>query len=122
MATITVQEINGPYVGSADTTPMSTLTWTAASTGADTIVIPNKRILLLLRNGGATPRAVTVASNFDAYGRKGDISGVNRRRRYLGPHLRAARLGADIGRQESVRDVRPRRRSYCGYRAGLRRH
>ncbi len=77
MATITVQAINGPYVGSADTTPMSTLTWTAASTGADTIVIPNKRILLLLRNGGATPRAVTVASNFDAYGRKGDISGTN---------------------------------------------
>ena len=77
MATITVQEINGPYVGSADTTPMSTLTWTAASTGADTIVIPNKRVLVLLRNGGATPRAVTVASNFDAYGRKADISGTN---------------------------------------------
>jgi hypothetical protein len=77
MATITVQEINGPYVGSADTTPMSTLTWTAASTAADTIVIPNKRLLLLLRNSGATPRAVTVASNFDAYGRKADISGTN---------------------------------------------
>lgn len=77
MATITVQEINGPYVGSADTTPMSTLTWTAASTGADTIVIPNKRVLVLLRNSGATPRAVTVASSFDAYGRKGDISGTN---------------------------------------------
>lgn len=77
MATITVQEINGPYVGSADTTPMSTLTWTAASTGADTIVIPNKRVLVLLRNTGATPRAVTVASSFDAYGRKADISGTN---------------------------------------------
>ncbi len=77
MATITVQSINGPYVGSADTTPMSTLTWTAASTGADTIVIPNKRVLVLLRNGGGTPRAVTVASNFDAYGRKADISGTN---------------------------------------------
>ena len=77
MATITVQEINGPYVGSADTTPMSTLTWTPASTAADTIVIPGKRLLLLLRNSGATPRAVTVASSFDAYGRKADISGTS---------------------------------------------
>ena len=74
MATITVQEINGPYVGSADTTPMSALTWTAASTAADTIVIPNHRLLLLVRNGGATPRLVTIASNYDAYGRKNDIS------------------------------------------------
>ncbi len=77
MATITVQAINGPSVGGAATTPMSTLAWTAGSCGAATIGIPNKRVLLLLRNGGATPRAVTVASNFDAYGRKADISGTN---------------------------------------------
>lgn len=74
MATITVQTINGPYVGSADTTPMSTLTWTAASTAADTIVIPGTRLLLLIRNAAATPRLVTVASSFDVYGRKADIS------------------------------------------------
>lgn len=77
MATITVQEINGPYVGSADTTPLSPLTWTPASTAVDTIVIPNKRVLVLLRNSGATPRAVTVSSSYDAYGRKNDISGTN---------------------------------------------
>ncbi len=77
MATITVQEINGPYVGSADTTPMSTLTWTAASTAADTIVIPGKRLLVLFRNSGASTRTIAISSSFDIYGRKADIAATN---------------------------------------------
>jgi len=77
MATITVQEPNGPYEPSSDTTPLSTLTWTAASTGADTIVIPAKRVLLLFRNSGASTRTVAIASSYDAFGRKADISATN---------------------------------------------
>lgn len=77
MATITVQEINGPYEPSSDTTPLSTLTWTAASTSADTVTIPNRRVLLIFRNSGASTRTITIASSFDAYGRKADISAVN---------------------------------------------
>lgn len=77
MTTIAVQEINGPYEPSSDTTPLSTLTWTAASTGTDTVVIPNKRVLLLFRNSGASTRTVAITSSFDAYGRKADISATN---------------------------------------------
>lgn len=77
MATITVQEINGPYEPSSDTTPISTLTWTAASTGTDTLTIPNKRVLLLFRNSGASTRTVAISSSFDAYGRKADIAATN---------------------------------------------
>ncbi len=77
MATITVQEINGPYVPSSDTTPLSTLTWTAASTGTDTVVIPAKRVLLIFRNSGASTRTVAITSSFDAYGRKADIPATN---------------------------------------------
>ena len=65
MGTISVQSINGPYEPSSDTTPLSTLVWTAASTGADTIVIPSGRVLLLFRNSGASARTITIASNYD---------------------------------------------------------
>lgn len=77
MATITVQEINGPYEPSSDTTPLSTLTWTAASTAADTVTIPNRRVLLLFRNSGASTRTIAISSSFDAYGRKADIAATN---------------------------------------------
>lgn len=77
MAEIAVQEINGPYEPSSDATPLSTLTWTAASTGADSIVMPGRRVLLLFRNSGASTRTITIASSFDPYGRKADISAVN---------------------------------------------
>lgn len=74
MATIEVQKINGPYVGSADTTPLTPIVWTAASTGADTVVIPRHRVLVLFHNAGASERTVSIASSFDAHGRKADIS------------------------------------------------
>lgn len=77
MATITVQTPNGPYVGSADTTPLSTLTWTAASTGTDTVIIPGQRVLLLFRNSGASVRTVAISSSFDSHGRKADIAATN---------------------------------------------
>ena len=48
MAAITVQEINGPYEPSSDTTPLSTLTWTAAETTGDTSTMPGRRVLVLL--------------------------------------------------------------------------
>ncbi len=77
MATISVQTINGSYEPSSDTTPLSTLTWTAASAAADTIVIPSGRVLLLFRNSGASARTITIASNYDAHGRKADITAVS---------------------------------------------
>lgn len=77
MATITVQEINGPYEPSSDTTPLSTLTWTPASTGTDTVVMTGQRVLLLFRNSGASVRTVAISSSYDAYGRKADIAATN---------------------------------------------
>ena len=77
MTAITVQEINGPYEPSSDTTPISTLTWTAASTGTDSVIIPNRRVLLLFRNSGASVRTIAISSSFDEYGRKADIAATN---------------------------------------------
>lgn len=77
MTTIAVQEINGPYEPSSDATPLSTLTWTAASTGADSIVMPGRRVLLLFRNSGASTRTIAIASSYDAFGRKADIAATN---------------------------------------------
>lgn len=78
MATeITVQKVNGPYVGSADTTPLTTLTWTAADTTGNSVVMPGSRVLLLFRNSGASTRTVTVPSSYDPYGRKADIPATN---------------------------------------------
>lgn len=78
MATeIAVQTINGPYVGSADTTPLSTLTWTAADTAGNYVVMPTGRVLLIFRNSGASTRTVAVGSSYDPYGRKADIAATN---------------------------------------------
>lgn len=78
MATeITVQTINGPYVGSADTTPLSTLTWTAATTTGNVVVMPGTRLLLLFRNSGASSRTIAISSSYDPYGRKADIAATN---------------------------------------------
>lgn len=77
MAEITVQEINGPYEPSSDTTPLSTLTWTAATTTGDTITMPGRKLLVLFRNSGASTRTIAVASSADAYGRKADIAATN---------------------------------------------
>ena len=78
MATeITVQKVNGPYVGSADTTPLTTLTWTAADTTGNTISFPGSRVLVIFRNSGASVRTVAVTSSADPYGRKGDIGATN---------------------------------------------
>lgn len=77
MATITVQEINGPYEPSSNATPISTLVWTPASTGVDTVVIPGERVLVLFRNSGASVRTVAVSSSYDTYGRKSDIAATN---------------------------------------------
>jgi hypothetical protein len=77
MTTIAVQEINGPYEPSSDTTPFSTLTWTAASAGTDNVIIPDKRVLLLFRNSGASTRTIAIASSYDAFGRKADIPATN---------------------------------------------
>lgn len=77
MADITVQEINGPYEPSSDTTPLSTLTWTAATTTGDTITMPGRKLLVLFRNSGASTRTYSVLSSPDAYGRKADIAATN---------------------------------------------
>lgn len=78
MATeITVQTINGPYVGSADATPLSTLTWTAADVAGNVVNMPGQRVLLLFRNSGASTRTVAFSSSFDPYGRKADIAATN---------------------------------------------
>lgn len=77
MATIPVQQVNGPYVPSNDTTPLTAVGWTAASTGTDTFTIPRKRALLVARNVGASTRTVAVSSSYDAYGRKADIPATN---------------------------------------------
>lgn len=77
MAAITVQEINGPYEPSSDTTPMSTLTWTACATTGDTITFPGERVLVLWRNSGASTRTITFSSSYDPYGRKADIAATN---------------------------------------------
>ena len=74
MATeITVQAVNGPYVGSSDTTPLSGLTWTAADTGGNYVVMPGSRVLIIWRNSGASSRTVAVSSSYDSYGRKADV-------------------------------------------------
>lgn len=78
MATaITEQTINGPYEPSSDTTPISTLTWTAADTNGNVVVMSTGRCLLLFRNSGASTRTVAVTSSFDPYGRKADIAATN---------------------------------------------
>lgn len=77
MATILAQELNGPYEPSSDTTPLSTLAWTAATPAGDTIIMPGRKMLLLAWNSGASTRTIAVASSFDNYGRKSDIPATN---------------------------------------------
>jgi len=54
-------------------------------------VIPSSRVLLLFRNSGASARTITIASNYDAHGRKADITAVSIAAgaiygRFLAPH------------------------------------
>ncbi len=78
MATaIEVQTINGPYVGSTDTTPLSTLTWTAAATTGNVVNMTTDRVLILFRNSGASTRTIAIPSSFDPFGRKADIAATN---------------------------------------------
>lgn len=77
MATeIAVQKINGPFEPSSNTTPLSTLTWTAADPAGNTIVMPNKKVLVLFRNSGASTRTIAATSSY-LYGRTADIPPTN---------------------------------------------
>lgn len=78
MATaITEQIINGPYEPSSDTTPVSTLTWTAADTTGNTVVMSTGKCLLLFRNSGASTRTIAVTSSVDPYNRLANIAATN---------------------------------------------
>lgn len=78
MAAITVQEINGPYEPSSDTTPLSTLTWSATNgTTSDTVTIPGQRVLVIVRNTDVATKTIAIASSYDQYGRKADIAATN---------------------------------------------
>jgi len=76
MATINAQTVNGPHVDETSTAKLTEVTWTAATTTGDTIIFPTGRGIVIFRNSGASERTVTIASNYDAYGRKADISAV----------------------------------------------
>lgn len=78
MATaITEQTINGPYNSEGDASRLSTLTWTAADTTGNTLVMSTGRCLLLFRNSGASTRTIAVTSSADPYNRKADIAATN---------------------------------------------
>ena len=102
MAAITVQEINGPYEPSSDTTPLSTLTWTAATTTGDTITMPGRKLLVLLLNSGASTRTYSFLSSADAYGRKADIAATN-----IGAGAIVARFFEPVGWEQTLggRDI-----------------
>lgn len=102
MAAITVQTINGPYEPSSDTTPLSTLTW-SATTGStpDTVTIPGGRVLVILRNTDVATKTVAVASSYDQYGRKADIAATNLTTglmvaRFFEPHGWEQSLGSGV--------------------------
>jgi hypothetical protein len=64
---ITVQEITRG-------TPLTDLTWTAASAANDHYFINSGREILLTKNGDASPHTITVVSVTDGFARTGDHS------------------------------------------------
>lgn len=71
---ISPQEVAGPYI-SESATQLTTFTWTAIDiVNTNSIVIPNRRILLLFRNDDVAEKTVTITSSDNPYGRSADVS------------------------------------------------
>ena len=74
---ITEQSIQGPYEAESASPRISPLTWAAADTAGNTIVMSTGRCLVLFRNSGASTRTVAVSSSADPFNRKADIAATN---------------------------------------------
>lgn len=74
---ITEQTINGPYNSESSATRLSTLTWAAADTTGNTLVMSTGKTLLLFRNSGASSRTIAISSSADPYNRKADIAATS---------------------------------------------
>lgn len=69
------QTVAGPYVAEGGT-DMTTVTFTAGdNTNANTVTMPGRRILILVRNtSGGAAGTVTISSSDDPYGRTDEIT------------------------------------------------